>query len=157
MRDAGAVVIGIGNEFRRDDGVGQAVLELLRAVVPASVRLVPSDGDPARLIEEWTGAALAVVVDALPPPGAGPAAGEAGRMRSIVVDDVAAPPTTVSSHGLGLGEAIGLGRVLGRMPRRLIIHAVQAADCGYGNGLTAPVAAAAEQVAAAVLDDLAAG
>ncbi len=153
------VVIGVGNEFRRDDGIGLAVLELLQAEVPASVRLVASDGEPSRLIEEWTGADLAVVVDALPPE-AGPDAGSelAGEVRSIVLDEIAAaPPATASSHGLGLGEAIGLGRALDRMPRRLVIHAVRAADCGYGTGLTPAVAAVAGTVAAAVLAELRAG
>ena len=155
----GAVVIGVGNEFRRDDGIGLAVLELLRSEVPASVRLVASDGEPARLMEEWAGADLAVVVDAMPPePGPGADAGVAGQVRSVVVDEVAAaPPARASSHGLGLGEAIGLGRALDRMPRRLVIHAVRVADCGYGTGLTPPVAAAAGEVAALVLADLGSG
>jgi hydrogenase maturation protease len=148
------VVIGVGNQFRRDDGVGPAVLDLLRPAVPATVRLVASDGEPVRLIEEWAGADLALVIDALPP-GAGGAAGQAYRL--VVARDVAAaPPGTTSSHGLGLGEAIGLGRVLDRMPARLIVHAVQAAECGYGVGLTPAVAAAAAEVAAAVLAELAA-
>ena len=58
-----AVVIGIGNEFRRDDGAGSAVIGQLRGRVPC-VRLVVTDGEPTRLIDAWTGAALAVVVDA---------------------------------------------------------------------------------------------
>ncbi len=154
----GRVVIGVGNEFRRDDGIGPAVLELLRAEVPASVRLVASDGEPVRLVEEWAGAGLAIVVDALPPSGQPGQPGQpaAGQVRRVMVDEVAAAPAgTASSHGLGLGDAIGLGRALGLMPARLVIHAVQAADCGYGVGLTPRVTAAAGQVARAVLRDLA--
>ena len=60
-----AVVIAIGNEFRRDDGAGPAVLRQLRDLVPSGVDLVLSDGEPARLVEAWTGAALAIVVDAV--------------------------------------------------------------------------------------------
>ena len=63
----------------------------------------------------------------------------------------------MSSHGLGLGEAIGLARALGRMPDRLIVHAVEAADFGYGIGLTPAIAAAAEALISAVLRDVAAG
>ena len=79
------VVIGVGNEYRRDDGAGLAVVTSLRDRVPPGVELVLTDGEPTRLIEAWTGAALAVVVDAVradpPRPGrvhrfvAGPAAG----------------------------------------------------------------------------------
>ena len=58
------VVIGVGNEFRRDDGAGPAVIGQLRDRVPAGVELVITDGEPTRLIEAWAGAALAVIVDA---------------------------------------------------------------------------------------------
>jgi hydrogenase maturation protease len=59
------VVIGVGNEFRRDDGAGLAVLTSLRDRVPPGVEIVLTDGEPIRLIEAWIGAALAVVVDAV--------------------------------------------------------------------------------------------
>jgi hydrogenase maturation protease len=59
------VVIGVGNEFRRDDGVGPAVVASLRDRVPPGVDLVLTDGEPTRLIEAWTGAVLAVVIDAV--------------------------------------------------------------------------------------------
>ena len=68
------VVIGVGNEYRRDDGAGLAVVARLRDRVPPGVELVLTDGEPTRLIEAWTGAALAVVVDAVraDPPRPGP-------------------------------------------------------------------------------------
>jgi hydrogenase maturation protease len=145
-----AVVIGIGNEFRRDDGAGPAVIGRLRGRVPAGVRLVVTDGEPTRLIDAWTGAALAVVVDAVraEPP-------HPGQVHRFVVDR---PGTqagrAASSHGFGLDEAIALATALDRMPGRLIVHAIEAADLTQGPGLTPAVAAAVEIVALAILDDL---
>ena len=155
------VVIGIGNEFRRDDGVGPEVLSRLREQAAASapaagpvradtVQWVSSDGEPASLVEAWTGAVLAVVVDAIladrPTPG---------RLHRLVLDRPASPGIRqVSSHGLGLDEAIGLARALDRMPGRLIIHAVEAADVGHGVGFSPAVAAAVAPLTAAVLRDL---
>ena len=48
---------------------------------PSGVDLVITDGEPTRLIEAWTGAALAVVVDAVraQPP-------HPGRVHRFVVD-----------------------------------------------------------------------
>jgi hydrogenase maturation protease len=144
------VVIGIGNEFRRDDGIGPAVLARLPGRAAESVRLVLSDGDPARLIEAWTGASLAVVVDAVRADPPVP-----GRLHRMVLDPAdAARIQPVSSHGLGLGEALGLARALDRMPGRLVIHAVEAADLSPGVGLTPAVAAAADALTSAVLRDL---
>ena len=65
MPNGPVVVIGVGNDFRRDDGAGPAVVARLRDLVPPGIRLVVTDGEPTRLIEAWTGAALAVVVDAV--------------------------------------------------------------------------------------------
>ena len=75
------MVIGVGNEYRRDDGAGLAVVTSLRDRVPPGVELVLTDGEPTRLIEAWTGAALAVVVDAVraDPP-------RPGRMHRFVLD-----------------------------------------------------------------------
>lgn len=144
------VVIGVGNEFRRDDGIGPEVLSRLRGRTPDGVRLVTSDGEPARMIEAWTGASLAVVIDAVLADPAAP-----GRLHRIVVGpSPGADARPVSSHGLGLGDSIALARALDRMPERLIVHAVEAADVGYGVGLTPAVAAAADALTAAVLRDL---
>lgn len=127
----GIVVIGVGNVFRGDDGAGPDVVERLRGRLPDDVRLVLSDGEPTRLLEAWTGAALAIVADAV---SAGP--GPAGTLRRLVFRPASSAGGSglatdeagvASSHGLGLGTAIGLGTVLGRLPSVLIVHCVQGA------------------------------
>ena len=149
---APVVVIGIGNEFRRDDGAGPAVVARLRDLAPPGVRLVITDGEPTRLLEAWTGAALAVVVDAV---RAGPS--RRGPGRSIVSWSTAAGRNgrAASSHGLGLDDAVCAGHGPGPDAQPgLIVHAIEAADLSQGTGLTPPVAAAVGAVATAVLDDL---
>ena len=54
---------------------------------------------------------------------------------------------------MGLDDAIGLALALDRMPGRLIVHAIEAADLSQGPGLT-PQVAAVGPVASAILDDL---
>ena len=144
------VVIGVGNEYRRDDGVGPHVVARLRGRVPPGVELVVSDGEPADMLEAWERASLALVVDAVravPP--------VPGRLHRVVLDTTeAGPGTTVSSHGLGVEAAAALAAALGRLPACLIVHAVEVADTSQGVGLTPEVAAAADALAAAVLRDL---
>ena len=144
------MVIGVGNEFRRDDGAGPQVVARLRPRVPPGVELRVSDGDPARLIEAWDGAALAVVADTVRAVPAVP-----GQLHRLVLErDHLALDPAVSSHGLGLGEAIGLAAVLGHLPEKLIVHTVEAGDVSVGGGLTPPVAAAIGALAEAVLGEL---
>jgi hydrogenase maturation protease len=153
------VVIGIGNEFRRDDGAGPAVISRLRSQVPAGVGLVDSDGEPAELLEAWAGADLAIVVDAVRGGSETP-----GRLYRIAVDhgdvdhgdieglDELAPGA--STHSLGLGTAVGLSRALGRMPRELIVHAVEGADFELGPGLSDAVGSVIDDLVIAVMTDL---
>lgn len=143
---AGTAVIGIGNEFRRDDGVGWAVVAALRdpaARKPLSrgTVLAQSDGDPGRLIGLWEDTALTVVVDACFPPSARP--GRTHRWSGNPGGSFhPAGPARHSTHGLGLAEAVRLGDVLGRGPGRLVVYAVEGADRSLGTGLTPAVARA---------------
>ena len=145
---ARAVVIGIGNPMRRDDGVGPAVVDaLIRA--GAAVELVVADGEPTRLLEAWRDRALAVVVDAVL------ADAEPGTVERIEMEGrrVDAPRTT-SSHGAGLAEALALGVALDRAPERLVLYGVQPADLGVGSGLTTAVAGVVPSLVAAIIDEI---
>ncbi|GHC89769.1 hydrogenase maturation protease [Streptomyces flavofungini] len=136
-------VVGVGNDYRHDDGVGWAVVGRLREraaarPLPPGTALATCDGDPGRLISLWEHAELALIVDA-----AHTHPGSPGRVHRIELDSarLAQPPTT-SSHGLGLGEAVELARVLDRLPGRLVVYAVEGADCSLGTGLSHAVAEA---------------
>ncbi|RPF30853.1 hydrogenase maturation protease [Streptomyces sp. TLI_185] len=149
-------VIGVGNEFRRDDGVGWAVLARLREragqrPLPPGTALATCDGDPGRLIGLWEGADLAVVVDA-----AHAHPGVPGRVHRLELDNgLIAQPQTTSSHGLGLGEAVELARVLGVLPVHLVVYAVEGAESALGNGLSPAVQDAVEPLVRAVESELA--
>ena len=97
------VVIGVGNEFRRDDAASPAVVTSLRGRVPPGVELVLTDGEPTRLIEAWTAAALAVLVRRRPrrsaPPGPGAQREAAERVE---LDDAGAEPQVRRWRDVGL-------------------------------------------------------
>lgn len=155
---AGTAVIGIGNEFRRDDGAGWATISLLCArealrPLPAGTELARCDGDPGRLISLWEGKALTLVVDACFPPSAQP-----GRTHRWWASPGELPHPAAagrqSTHGLGLAEALCLADRLGRGPGRLIVYAVEGADRSLGTGLTPEVAAALPSLALRIEEDV---
>lgn len=149
-------VIGVGCVHRADDGVGPAVLNVVRALLPdgcPGLRLTECPGDPAGLIGLWENARLAVVIDAcLSRPG------RAGKItRTELTPDgrlLAFPGPRHSTHGLGLSEACELSRLLDRRPARLVLYTVGVADVSRSHGLTPPVAAAVPQVAERVVRDI---
>lgn len=140
--DEGArrVVIGVGNEFRRDDGLGPAVADRLSDLNLPGVTVAKSDGEPAAMLHLWTGAEVAIVVDAVRVDGGTP-----GRLHEVVTEDLPDESRQAgTSHGIGLGTTVELARALDRMPRRLIVYAVEGTDFGFGTGMSPEVAAAVE-------------
>ena len=66
------VIIGVGNEYRSDDGAGIAVARRLRALFSTGVTVREESGEGAALIQAWQGAAWMMLVDAVrsgAPPG----------------------------------------------------------------------------------------
>ncbi|MFI9152486.1 hydrogenase maturation protease [Streptomyces sp. NPDC053367] len=140
-------VIGVGNDFRRDDGVGWSVVRRLsERPLPSGTDLAVCDGDPGRLIGLWEGAGLAVVVDA-----AHAHPGTPGRVHRLELDGgQVTGASSTSSHGLGLGEAVQLADALGLLPQRLVVYAVEGAETSLGTGLSPAVAAVVDALADAV-------
>jgi hypothetical protein len=64
------------------------------------------------------------------------------------------PVPSASTHGLGVPDALGLAEALGRAPARLVVFAVEAADLGFGTGLSQPVAEPLPDLTRQVLDEL---
>ncbi|WP_158888143.1 hydrogenase maturation protease [Amycolatopsis anabasis] len=149
MNTARAVVIGVGNEYRHDDGIGIAVVDELRERDLPGVRVLVSDGEPAALLDAWTGVELAIVVDAVLCEPSTP-----GRIWRSIVDGLTPSAGAASSHALGIPDALRLGEALGRVPGELVVFAVEAADLDLGVGLSPPVSAALPEVIRAVLAEL---
>lgn len=142
------VVIGIGNPYRRDDGVGPAVAAAIDQRAIPGVRVVTGVDDPMSLLDAWSGATLAVLVDAAITNASRP-----GRVHRVIAGD-ATSAGWVSTHDLDITQALALGQALGRVPDRLVVFAVEAADIGHGIGLTRQVAAAVPKVIAAAVAEI---
>ncbi len=137
------LVIGVGNEYREDDGVGVWVARRLAA---HGLRAVERSGEGAGLIDAWSGAARVIVVDAAT---AGAAPGTLHRFdatRTVLPRGV----FRCSSHDFGVAEGIETARVLGRLPPALELYAIEGARFGHGTEMTPAVAAAAGRL----VDDL---
>jgi hydrogenase maturation protease len=145
-----AVVIGVGNPFRRDDGIGPAVAQAVAARGPAGVDVDVVDGEPIALLDAWEGADLAVVVDAVRCDPATP-----GRVHRAAGDSLPAGHPFAGTHAVGIADAMRLAEVLGRAPRRLVVFAVEAADLELGVGLSPAVEAAVPELVEAVVAELA--
>lgn len=142
------IVIGIGNDFRRDDGVGLMVAQRIAERNLPDVRVVSGISEPAALLDVWTGVTRAVVVDAVTGASAAP-----GRIRRWIGLDLETT-AVVSSHALGLAQTFALGQALARTPDELVVFGVDVEDTNHGIGLTPAVAAAVPRLVDLIVAEL---
>lgn len=137
------LVVGIGNRWRSDDGVGPAVAGRLLHQGPPGVAVTIADGGAAELVEVLSEADHAVLIDAARS-GASP-----GTIHRF--DGTAAKLPVgferPSTHGLGVAEALELARALDRLPARVTVYGIEGANFEHGEALSPEVEEAAEKLA----------
>jgi hydrogenase maturation protease len=111
-------VIGVGTPHG-DDALGLAVVtRLAGAPLPAWVDLVACERPLPDLVDALEGVETVILVDALRP-GRWP-----GRVHRLQREDLL-QDRSLSTHGVGVAGALELAAVLGHVPRRLEIVAIE--------------------------------
>jgi hydrogenase maturation protease len=144
------LVVGIGNADRGDDAAGLAVAARLRRVSARDFDVVQDGGDVGRLLDWFATYDEIHVVDALCD-GA-----PDGRVRrwDALAGALPANLSGTSSHVLGLAQAIELGRALGRLPRKLVVHGVPGRGFRMGDAMSAEALRAVDDAVAAIAAEL---
>ena len=151
---AGALVACIGNGLVADDAVGWAVYQRLsRRKLPPDTRLELLACGGMALLERMAGERLLVVVDAVQ------MGAPCGTVHVLDWDRLPAAGQAVSAHGIGVREAVEMGRIIlpGSVPREVVLIGIEG-RCfdAVGEAMTPAVAAAVPRAARAVLRAVAA-
>jgi hydrogenase maturation protease len=143
------IIIGIGNPDRGDDAAGRLVAQLLSKKLPA-ITVVELDGEVTSLLSHLETASAAWLIDACQ------SGAPAGTIRRFDAAATALPKNLgdLSSHALGLAEAIELARALRRLPTRCTVYAIEGASFEHGAPVSPAVAKASEDVAEQVTYDV---
>lgn len=142
------LVIGVGNELRGDDGAGIAVARRLRETTDLDVREL--QGELTALLE-WHGHDTVVLLDTMRS-GAAP-----GAILRIDASHAPLPEGlggSTSTHAVGLGETLELARALGRLPRRVVVYAIEGRRFDAGAPMSDAVRLGVDELAARVLGEL---
>jgi hydrogenase maturation protease len=141
-------VIACGNAEAGDDAAGLLAIRGARPGLEALPGVEVVEAGPAlRVLDLLEGAAAVLVVDAVRSTGRARQPGELVRFEAGPNGLPAEAGSSLSSHGLGLAEAIGLASVLGRAPR-LVFVGIETGDTTAGRPLSAAVAGALPQLQA---------
>lgn len=146
------LVLGLGNPDRGDDGAGRAAARVLRPLLLEDVEVTEADGEMTDLLGRLEQADVAFVIDACL------SGAPVGTLHRFDVSKAPLPEGafTVSSHGLGLHQAIELARALGQLPGRCIVYAIEGASFEAGAPLSPAVAAGAVEAIERVRAEIAA-
>jgi hydrogenase maturation protease len=141
-------VIGCGNRDAGDDALGLIAVRSARERLPETVEVIEA-GTPARVIDLLADVDAVVLVDAVRSAGA---ATDGGVIRLVAVGGgvFLGVRTSLSSHGLGLAEVLGLASAIGPLPR-VVFLGLGADQVAMGSGLSAPVAAGLPKLVDAVV------
>jgi hydrogenase maturation protease len=142
------VVVGCGNPDRGDDGAGVVAVQSARPALRAMGVGVRITSSPLDLVELITDADAVVVVDAV-------RSGDASRPPGTILLANGGPRglpaalrSSISSHGLGVGEAIGLASALA--VRTAVVFVGVEAGTTDGGPLSLAVAAAMPDLVATI-------
>ena len=142
--------IGVGNEYRQDDGVGIAIARQLGMLRLPGAHMVATQRDATRLMDLWQGADIVFVFDAVYSNGATDGIYRWDAINEQLSDD----PFQLSTHTLGIAEAVELARLLNQLPPELILYGIGGRNFGQGQGLSLPCKRSALTVIRRVLAEI---
>ncbi|MBU1319585.1 MAG: hydrogenase maturation protease [candidate division Zixibacteria bacterium] len=145
------VVIGLGNPHRGDDAVGPEVANMLSQQDHPFLRVCTSMPDATSLLDCWQGADLCFVVDCSV---SGSREGAVQRINGLAGGIPERFLNSTSTHTLSVAQGLELGRVLDRLPHRLIIYGIEGVQFSHGAPMSPAVRDAVDRVAAAIIKEI---
>jgi hydrogenase maturation protease len=146
-------VIGCGNPEAGDDAVGLLAVGLARRRLPPEVEVIEA-GVALQVLDLLDDVEAVVIADAVRSPTGGRAPGALVRAVGDPDGLPAELGNALSSHGLGLADAVGLAAVLRPLPR-VVFLGVEVEDLTAGRGLSPAVATSLPALVDALVDEVA--
>jgi len=126
------LIIGIGNEFRSDDGAGIVCAKKLKEKVNSNVSVIENDGDGAKLMESWKGIDNVILIDSI-------STGEKpGTIHNFNANETKFPKENFihSSHLFSVSEAIETSKILKSLPGNLVIYGIEGKSYEPGGNIS---------------------
>ncbi|MGZ4125506.1 MAG: hydrogenase maturation protease [Actinomycetota bacterium] len=148
-------IVGCGNLDAGDDAAGLVAVDRVRSLVPPDVDVVTAP-TALHVLDLLEGVDTVLLVDAMRTTGGGREPGHVVRAESGPEGLPATLRSSLSSHGLGLAEAVGLAAALGPVPR-VVFLGVEVGDVRAGRGLSPAVDAALPALVDAIVREAGGG
>jgi hydrogenase maturation protease len=145
------LVVGIGNPYRCDDGVGPRIAAHLRTMLPEKVDVLENIKDGLSLMNLWEKYDCVYLIDAV---SSGRAPGQVYRFNALADPLPEKFFTNYSTHSINIPEIIALAKNLDSLPEELIIYGVEGKNFSIGTELSREVRKASAAVADYIIKDM---
>ena len=143
-------LVGVGNPYRRDDGVGRYIVRHPLLKHRSGVWITETPEDTTGLMDFWKTAGTVYLFDAV---FSGNTPGRIYRFNPIQ-NPLPRDLFRLSTHVLGLVEVIELSRALDQLPDELVVFGIEGKDMGLGRHLSRETEQAALKVIRRVLEEI---
>lgn len=140
-------IIGIGNEFRGDDYIGLAVARKIKKILKGKIE-VKEISDPSRLLHLIEKEDEVIIVDSAR------SGVESGTVLRFEIIPRELPESVFSTHTIPLQKILELLKLLDKIPKKMIIYAVEGECFDEGKKLSEKVKTAIDKVCMFILNDL---
>ncbi|MFC1665692.1 hydrogenase maturation protease [Pseudomonadota bacterium] len=146
---SGLKLIGVGNAFRNDDGVGIELAKRLSAQLPGS-EFIQASGEGAGLMESWSNSKLVYLFDAVS------SGNQAGTVHRFDVNQQPIPRGffNYSTHAFSVAEAVEMARVLDELPDSMVIYGIEGTNFDMGSTISDDVFAACDELEPQVIEEI---
>lgn len=136
------LIIGVGNDFRRDDAVGLLVARTLAEKGLAGTRVVECTGEGTQLMELFGRELVIFLIDAI-------VSGQ--QIGTVQFFDAHLRPLPThfflhSTHAFSVAEAIELARELNRLPKTIVVCGIEGKEFGFGDEISPLLAKAMPKI-----------
>ena len=144
------LLVGVGNEYRSDDGVGLLVVRLIRGKNLPSVIVKEESGEGAALMESWQGFQNVIIVDAV---SSGAIPGTIFRIDANK-ETVSIKFFHYSTHAFSVAEAVELARTMNFLPSKLIVYGIEGNNFFAGTAISLFVQQAADKIIKQIVKEM---
>ena len=145
------LVIGIGNKYRGDDGVGGYTARKIAENGLKEVKVVEDRGESIHLMDMWDSADEVVLIDAVV------SGQKAGTVHRFEVSENPLPKEyfpNFSTHTFSIADSIELARALDRLPAKLTVYGIEVNDFTAGEQLSPVAMQGANEAVTMILQEL---
>jgi hydrogenase maturation protease len=144
------LLVGVGNEYRSDDGVGLVVARKIHEKLIPSVTVKEESGEGAALMESWQGFQNVIIVDAV---SSGAIPGTIFRIDANK-ETVSIKFFHYSTHAFSVAEAVELARTMNVLPLKLVVYGIEGNNFSAGTAISLFVQQAADKIIKQIVKEM---